>query len=145
MRSTGTDRPAIAPMAGNSTEQRGRIKSPSFEFNGDRRKYVTTAKPLSIPKRLVCEGFEAPKANADSVGGDKERIEDFETNLNHNLYRTWNRMSPGSIVPAGTKAVAVPKKIGGNTFSASRLSATFSALGFGSTEFRFHLIFPLAS
>jgi len=83
MRSTGTDRPAIAPMAGNSTEQRGRIKSPPFEFNGDRRKYVTTAKPLSIPKPLVCQGFEAPKANADSVGWEKERIEGFETNLNH--------------------------------------------------------------
>ena len=140
MRSMATDRPAIAPMAGNSTEQRGRIKSPSFEFNGDGRKYVTTAKPLSIPERLVCEGFEAPKANADSVGGDKERIEDFETNLNHNLYRTGNRMSPGSIVPAGMKAVAVPKKIGGNTSSASRLSITFPALGsvranFGSVSF----------
>ena len=100
-----TDRPAIAPMAGNLTEQRGRIKSPSFEFNSDRRKYVTTAKPLSIPRRLVCEGFEAPKANADSVGGDKEKIEDFE----------------------------------------AKLSATFTALGFSSSEFRFRLVFPLAS
>ena len=41
----------------------------------------STAKPLSIPKRLVCESFGAPKANADFVVGDNERIEDFETNL----------------------------------------------------------------
>jgi len=32
------------------------------------------------------EGALRPKANAGSAGGDKERIEDFETNLNHNLY-----------------------------------------------------------
>lgn len=83
MRSMATDRPAIAPMAGNLTEQRGRIKSPSFEFNSDRRKYVTTVKRLSIPKRLVCEGFEAPKANADSAGGDKEKIEDFEATVGY--------------------------------------------------------------
>jgi hypothetical protein len=96
------------------------------------------------PQTADVRGFEAPKANADSVGGDKERIEGFETNSNYNLYRSCNRMSPGSIVPAAIKAVAVPKKIGGNTFSASRLSATFPALGFSSSEFRFRLIFPLA-
>src|SRR5271169_6126208 len=31
---------------------------------GDRRKCVTTAKPFTIPKRLVYEAFEAVKANA---------------------------------------------------------------------------------
>ena len=64
--------------------------------------------------------------------------------LNRNLYRTGDRMSPGSIVPAAVKAVAVPKKIGGNTFSASRLSATFQASGFSPSEFRFPSRFPLA-
>jgi RNA-directed DNA polymerase len=60
---------------------------------------VTTAKPFTIPKRLVYEAFEAVKANAGSAGVDKETIEDFETNLKDNLYRIWNRMSSGSYVP----------------------------------------------
>ena len=42
---------------------------------------MTTAKPFTIPKRLVYEAFEAVKANAGSAGVDKETIEDFETNL----------------------------------------------------------------
>jgi hypothetical protein len=39
---------------------------------------VTTAKPFTIPKRLVYEAFQAVKANAGSAGVDKETIEDFE-------------------------------------------------------------------
>jgi RNA-directed DNA polymerase len=74
---------------------------------------VTTAKPFTIPKRLVYEAFEAVKANAGSAGVDKETIEDFETNLKDNLYRIWNRMSSGSYVPPPVKAVAIPKKTGG--------------------------------
>ena len=59
---------------------------------------MTTAKPFTIPKRLVYEAFKAVKANAGSAGVDKETIEDFETNLKDNLYRIWNRMSSGSYV-----------------------------------------------
>ena len=57
--------------------------------------------------------FEAVKANAGSAGVDNETIEDFETNLKDNLYRIWNRMSSGSYVPPPVKAVAIPKKTGG--------------------------------
>ena len=74
---------------------------------------MTTAKPFTIPKRLVYEAFKAVKANAGSAGVDKETIEDFETNLKDNLYRIWNRMSSGSYVPPPVKAVAIPKKTGG--------------------------------
>ena len=56
---------------------------------------MTTAKPFTIPKRLVYEAFKAVKANAGSAGVDKETIEDFEANLKDNLYRIWNRMSSG--------------------------------------------------
>jgi RNA-directed DNA polymerase len=74
---------------------------------------VTTAKPFTIPKRLVHEAYKAVKANAGSAGVDKETIEDFETNLKDNLYRIWNRMSSGSYAPPPVKAVAIPKKTGG--------------------------------
>ncbi|NJL26237.1 MAG: group II intron reverse transcriptase/maturase [Calothrix sp. SM1_5_4] len=74
---------------------------------------MTTAKPFIIPKRLVYEAFKAVKANAGSAGVDKETIDDFEADLKNNLYRIWNRMSSGSYFPPPVKAVAIPKKTGG--------------------------------
>ena len=74
---------------------------------------MTAAKPFAIPKRLVYEAFEAVKANAGSAGVDKETIEDFEKDLKGNLYRVWNRMSSGSYFPPPVRAVAIPKKKGG--------------------------------
>jgi retron-type reverse transcriptase len=75
---------------------------------------VNTAKPFTIPKRLVYEAFKVVKANAGSAGVDRETIDDFEMNLKNNLYRIWNRMSSGSYFPAPVKAVAIPKKSGGD-------------------------------
>jgi retron-type reverse transcriptase len=74
---------------------------------------VNTAKPFTIPKRLVYEAFKAVKANAGSAGVDKETIDAFEADLKDNLYRIWNRMSSGSYFPPPIKAVAIPKKNGG--------------------------------
>ena len=74
---------------------------------------MNTAKPFTIPKGLVYEAFEAVKANAGAAGVDKETIADFEADLKNNLYRIWNRMSSGSYFPPPVKAVAIPKKNGG--------------------------------
>ena len=74
---------------------------------------MNTAKPFTIPKGLVYEAFEAVKANAGTAGVDKETIADFEADLKNNLYRLWNRMSSGSYFPPPVKAVAIPKKNGG--------------------------------
>jgi RNA-directed DNA polymerase len=71
------------------------------------------AKPFTIPKRLVYEAFKAVKANAGCAGVDKETIEDFEADLKNNLFRIWNRISSGSYFPPPVKAVAIPKKNGG--------------------------------
>ena len=46
---------------------------------------MNTAKPFTIPKRLVHEAFKAVKANAGSAGVDQETIEDFEADLKNNL------------------------------------------------------------
>jgi RNA-directed DNA polymerase len=74
---------------------------------------MNATKPFTIPKRLVYDAFKAVKANAGSAGVDKETIEDFESDLKDNLYRIWNRMSSGSYYPPPVKAVAIPKKNGG--------------------------------
>ena len=74
---------------------------------------MNTAKPFTIPKRLVYEAFKAVKANAGAAGVDKQSIEDFEAKQKDNLYRIWNRMSSGSYFPPPVKAVTIPKKNGG--------------------------------
>jgi RNA-directed DNA polymerase len=74
---------------------------------------VDAAKPFTIPKRLVLEAFEAVKANAGGAGVDGQSIEDFEKDLKNNLYKIWNRMSSGTYFPPPVKAVAIPKKNGG--------------------------------
>jgi RNA-directed DNA polymerase len=70
-------------------------------------------KPFIIPKELVMRAFKAVKANAGSAGVDRQSIADFEKSLKDNLYKIWNRMSSGTYFPPPVKAVAIPKKSGG--------------------------------
>ena len=70
-------------------------------------------KPFSIDKKLVYEAYKAVRANAGAAGVDGQTIEQFEAELGDNLYKLWNRMSSGSYFPPPVRAVAIPKKNGG--------------------------------
>lgn len=70
-------------------------------------------KPFNIPKQLVMQAYKLVKANAGAGGVDRQSLEDFEVNLKDNLYKIWNRLSSGSYLPPPVKAVAIPKKTGG--------------------------------
>ena len=70
-------------------------------------------KPFSIDKTLVYEAYKAVKANAGAAGVDGQTIEQFDADLKGNLYKLWNRMSSGSYFPPPVRAVAIPKKTGG--------------------------------
>jgi RNA-directed DNA polymerase len=61
----------------------------------------------------VWEAYKRVKANKGAAGVDSESIETFEENLKNNLYKIWNRMSSGSYFPPPVRAVAIPKKDGG--------------------------------
>lgn len=74
---------------------------------------MSAAKPFAIDKWQVYEAYQRVKANAGSAGVDEQSIGDFEKDLKANLYKIWNRMSSGSYFPAPVKAVAIPKKNGG--------------------------------
>lgn len=74
---------------------------------------MSATKPYAIDKWLVYEAYQAVKANAGAAGVDKQSIGDFEKDLKGNLYKIWNRMSSGSYLPPPVKAVAIPKKSGG--------------------------------
>lgn len=70
-------------------------------------------KPFVISKRQVLRAFELVKASAGSAGIDQQSLADFESDLKNNLYKLWNRLSSGSYFPPPVKAVAIPKKGGG--------------------------------
>lgn len=84
------------------------------ETTGDRMTSIdTTNKPFMIDKRQVYEAYKAVKSNKGAAGVDGQTIEQFEADLGGNLYKIWNRMSSGSYFPAPVRAVAIPKKTGG--------------------------------
>ena len=70
-------------------------------------------KPFRIDKKLVYEAYKAVKANAGAAGVDGQTIEQFDADLKSNLYKLWNRMSSGSYFPRPVRAVAIPKRSGG--------------------------------
>jgi RNA-directed DNA polymerase len=74
---------------------------------------MNATKPFTIDKWQVYEAYKAVKANAGSAGVDRQTLDDFEADLKGNLYRIWNRMSSGCYFPEPVKAVAIPKKSGG--------------------------------
>src|SRR5208283_4233625 len=45
--------------------------------------------------------------------GPLQTIEQFDADLEGNLYKIWNRMSSGSYFPPPVRAVTIPKKSGG--------------------------------
>lgn len=74
---------------------------------------MSKTKPFIIPKELVVKAYKLVKANAGAAGIDQQSLADFDKNLKDNLYKLWNRLSSGSYFPVPVKAVAIPKKQGG--------------------------------
>jgi RNA-directed DNA polymerase len=73
----------------------------------------TTDKPFNITKRQVYEAYKAVKSSGGGAGVDNQTIEQFDADLQNNLYKLWNRMSSGSYIPPPVRAVPIPKKSGG--------------------------------
>ena len=55
---------------------------------------------LRFPSEVVWKAYQRVKANEGAAGVDGESIAEFERNLEGNLYKLWNRMSSGSLLPA---------------------------------------------
>jgi RNA-directed DNA polymerase len=75
---------------------------------------VHKAKPFCIAKRDVWEAYKRVKANRGAAGVDGESIAAFDSDLENNLYRIWNRMASGSYFPPAVRRVEIPKE-GGKT------------------------------
>jgi RNA-directed DNA polymerase len=66
-------------------------------------------KPYSISKEVVREAYRKVRSNQGAAGVDLQTIEEFEENLDRNLYKIWNRMSSGTYFPPPVRTVAIPK------------------------------------
>ena len=58
---------------------------------------------------MVWEAYLEVKGKGKAAGVDNQSLEDFETNLENNLYRLWNRMASGCYFPPAVKRVEIPK------------------------------------
>ncbi len=70
---------------------------------------MDSAKPFCISQREVWDAYKRVKANQGAAGVDGQSIEQFEEELEHNLYRLWNRLSSGSYFPLAVRRVDIPK------------------------------------
>jgi len=64
-------------------------------------------KPFAISKRAVWEAWEKVKANKGAPGVDAVSIAEFESDLENNLYKIWNRLSSGTYFPPPVRAVEI--------------------------------------
>ena len=62
-------------------------------------------KSFDISKRAVWEAYRRVKANKGSAGVDGQSMNEFEENLQGNLYRLWNRLASGSYFPPPVRVV----------------------------------------
>jgi RNA-directed DNA polymerase len=72
-------------------------------------------KSFAIPKRLVWEAWRQVRANKGAPGVDGQNLDEFEADLENNLYKVWDRMSSGTWFPPPVRAVEIPKPHGEGT------------------------------
>ena len=70
---------------------------------------MNKTKPFSISTKIVGDAYKRVKVNKGAAGVDAVSLEDFEKNLENNLYKLWNRMSSGSYFPPPVRAVEIDK------------------------------------
>lgn len=74
---------------------------------------TSSSKSFAISKWEVWEAFQEVRKNKGASGVDGVTIEEFEKDLQNNLYKIWNRMSSGTYFPPPVRAVEIPKQHGG--------------------------------
>jgi len=77
------------------------------------KEFMEKAKAFIIPRSLVLDAYKLVAANKGAGGIDGETLSSFETKLEDNLFKIWNRLSSGSYFPPAVKAVSIPKRNGG--------------------------------
>jgi len=74
---------------------------------------MNKAKQFRISEAVVEEAFCRVKANKGAAGVDRQSLEQFEQDLDKNLFKVWNRMPSGTYFPPAVRSVEIPKASGG--------------------------------
>jgi RNA-directed DNA polymerase len=69
-------------------------------------------KTVPIEYGQVTEAYRKVRKGGKAAGIDNESWDEFDKNLERNLYVIWNRMSSGSYHPQAVREVEIPKKDG---------------------------------
>ncbi len=77
------------------------------------KEFMEKAKAFIVPRSMVLDAYKLVAANKGAGGIDGETLSSFETKLEDNLFKIWNRLSSGSYFPPAVKAVSIPKRNGG--------------------------------
>ena len=62
---------------------------------------------------MVWKAYQQVKRNGQAAGVDGQSLNDFNKDLENNLYKLWNRMASGSYLPPPVRRVEIPKSGGG--------------------------------
>jgi RNA-directed DNA polymerase len=73
---------------------------------------LDTTKSFDISKQLVWDAYKRVAKNKGAAGVDNQSLEDFNADLENNLYKLWNKMASGSYFPPPVKRVDIPKSDG---------------------------------
>jgi len=73
---------------------------------------VHVKKSIPIAFIWVVKAYQKVRQGGSAVGIEEESWEDFDKDLQKQLYVIWNRMSSGSYFPQPVKMVEIPKKDG---------------------------------
>ena len=71
---------------------------------------MDNAKPFCIAKRDVWDAYKRVRANRGAAGVDGQSIEQFEEDVENNLYRLWNRLCSGSYFPPPVRRVDIERR-----------------------------------
>jgi RNA-directed DNA polymerase len=112
MQSAETEQPVVAMKSAKAEGAKG-LRYPALTLGQLMEdEPMHKAKQFVISQTIVQEAFARVKANKGSAGVDGQSIEEFEQDLEKNLYKLWNRMSSGTYFPPPVKCVEIPKKGG---------------------------------
>lgn len=86
-----------------------------INFNNSMRRIKgEETKSLPITQQMVRKAYQKVKSNKGSAGVDQVSLEEYQKDLNNNLYKLWNRLSSGSYFPPPVREVKIPKQNGGH-------------------------------
>ena len=64
-----------------------------------------------ITREMVWKAYQSVKRNCGAARVDKVSLEEFDKDLDNNLYKIWNQMASGCYFPPPVKAVLIPNRV----------------------------------